>query len=86
MQYQNSLAFAKQLDAQDVLSHLRNQFHIPKDKNGNELLYFVGNSLGLQLKSTENYIIQELKDWANLGVEGHFEAKRPWLNYHEFLT
>lgn len=86
MQYQNSLAFAKQLDAQDVLSHLRNQFHIPKDKNGNELLYFVGNSLGLQLKSTENYILQELKDWANLGVEGHFEAKRPWLNYHEFLT
>ncbi len=69
-----------------MLSHLRNQFHIPKDKNGNELLYFVGNSLGLQLKSTENYILQELKDWANLGVEGHFEAKRPWLNYHEFLT
>ncbi|MBG7613605.1 kynureninase [Polaribacter sp. BAL334] len=86
MQYQNSLAFAKQLDAQDVLSHLRNQFHIPKDINGNEWLYFTGNSLGLQPKSTENYILQELKDWANLGVEGHFEAKRPWLNYHEFLT
>lgn len=86
MQYQNSLAFAKQLDAQDALSHLRNQFHIPKDKNGNEWLYFTGNSLGLQPKSTENYILQELKDWANLGVEGHFEAKRPWLNYHEFLT
>jgi kynureninase len=65
MQYQNSLAFAKQMDAQDVLSHLRNQFHIPKDINGNEWLYFVGNSLGLQLKSTENYILQELKDWAN---------------------
>lgn len=86
MHYQNSLAFAKQLDAQDSLSYLRNKFHIPKDTNGNEWLYFTGNSLGLQPKSTENYLLQELKDWANLGVEGHFEAQRPWLNYHEFLT
>jgi len=90
MQYQNSLAFAKQLDAQDSLSHLRNQFHIPKDNpensGGNEWLYFTGNSLGLQPKLTEKYVLQELKDWANLGVEGHFEAKRPWLNYYEFLT
>ncbi|MDN3619262.1 kynureninase [Polaribacter undariae] len=86
MQYQNSLAFAKQQDKEDSLSYLRNQFHIPKDKNGNDWLYFTGNSLGLQPKSTKKYINQELKDWANLGVEGHFEAKNPWLNYHELLT
>ena len=49
-------------------------------------MYFTGNSLGLQPKSTKDYINQELEDWANLGVEGHFEAKNPWLNYHELLT
>ncbi len=86
MQYQNSLAFAKQLDDQDPLSHLKAKFHIPKDKNGNNWLYFTGNSLGLQPKVTKNYINQELDDWAKLGVEGHFEAKNPWLNYHELLT
>lgn len=86
MKYENTLEFAQNLDMADSLSYLRNQFHIPKDKNGNDWLYFTGNSLGLQPKSTKNYINQELEDWANLGVEGHFEAKNPWLNYHEYLT
>ena len=86
MKYQNSLAFAKQLDKEDKLSSLRNRFLIPKDKNGDDWLYFTGNSLGLQPKSTKDYISQELEDWANLGVEGHFEAKHPWINYHEYLT
>ncbi len=86
MQYRNSLTFAKQQDKEDVLYHLRNLFHIPKDKKGDEWLYFTGNSLGLQPKSTKRYINQELEDWAILGVEGHFEAKNPWLNYHELLT
>ena len=86
MQHQNSLAFAKQQDKEDKLSSLRNRFLIPKDKNGKDWLYFTGNSLGLQPKSTKEYINQELDDWANLGVEGHFEAKNPWLNYHELLT
>ena len=86
MKYQNTLAFAKQQDKEDSLSYLRNRFFIPKDKNGNEWIYFTGNSLGLQPKLTKEYINQELEDWANLGVEGHFEAKNPWLNYHELLT
>lgn len=86
MKYQNSLAYAKQLDKEDSLAYLRNQFHIPKAKNGKDWLYFTGNSLGLQPKSTKQYINQELEDWANLGVEGHFEAKNPWINYHEYLT
>lgn len=80
------LEFAKQLDQKDELSIYRNQFHIPKDKNGNDLIYMTGNSLGLQPKSTKDYINQELEDWANLGVEGHTEAKNPWLPYHEYLT
>ena len=86
MTYQNSLDYAKQLDREDPLSYLRKEFHIPKDKHGKEWLYFTGNSLGLQPKITEKYIRQELEDWANLGVEGHFEAKNPWLSYHELLT
>ncbi|WP_178987541.1 kynureninase [Winogradskyella schleiferi] len=84
--YKPGLDYAKQLDQLDELSHYRNQFHIPKDKNGNELIYLCGNSLGLQPKSTKSYINQELEDWANLGVEGHTDAKNPWLPYHEFLT
>jgi kynureninase len=84
--YQLGLDFAKHQDQIDELSDYRNQFHIPKDKNGNELIYMTGNSLGLQPKSTKSYINQELEDWANLGVEGHTEAKTPWLPYHEFLT
>jgi len=86
MTYQNSLDFAKQLDQEDPISYLRNEFHIPRDKNGKEWLYFTGNSLGLQPKITSKYIEQELDDWANFGVEGHFEAKNPWLSYHELLT
>ena len=86
MQYINSLEYAKEQDNLDKISYLRDHFHIPKDKNGKDWLYFTGNSLGLQPKSTQKYIQQELDDWANYGVEGHFEAKNPWLNYHEFLT
>ncbi len=84
--YKLGLDFAKQLDDQDQLSDFRQQFHIPKDKNGKDLIYFCGNSLGLQPKITKTYIDQELQDWANLGVEGHTEGKNPWLHYHEFLT
>ena len=86
MTYQNSLDYAKQLDREDSLSYLRDEFHIPRDKHGKEWLYFTGNSLGLQPKITSKYIRQELDDWANFGVEGHFEAKNPWLSYHELLT
>ncbi|TCK67316.1 kynureninase [Winogradskyella wandonensis] len=84
--YKLGLDFAKELDKNDQLANYRNQFHIPKDENGNELIYMTGNSLGLQPKITKDYIQQELDDWAKLGVEGHTEGKHPWLHYHEFLT
>jgi len=85
-QYQNTLAYAKAEDSKDALHRFREKFHIPKDASGNELVYLCGNSLGLQPKSTQKYIQEELNDWANLGVEGHTEAKHPWMPYHEFLT
>ncbi|WP_426431270.1 kynureninase [Winogradskyella sp. HB-48] len=84
--YKSGLDYAKQQDELDKLSHYRQRFHIPKDKDGNELIYLCGNSLGLQPKSTKEYINQELEDWANLGVEGHTHAKNPWMPYHEFLV
>ena len=84
--YKSGLDFAKELDQKDPLKSFRNKFLIPKDKEGNELVYLCGNSLGLQPKITKDYINQELEDWANLGVKGHIKAKHPWLHYHEFLT
>jgi len=84
--FQNSLSFAQEMDERDALRHFREKFFIPKHSNGEDVLYFTGNSLGLQPKTTRNYIEQELKDWETFGVEGHFHAKNPWMPYHEFLT
>ena len=85
-EFKPHLEFARSLDQKDVLRSYRNAFHIPKDVSGNEWLYFTGNSLGLQPKTTKAAIEQELRDWANLGVQGHLKAKNPWMPYHEFLT
>ncbi|MDQ4120071.1 MAG: kynureninase [Acidobacteriota bacterium] len=84
--FEASEQFAFKLDVQDSLNSFREKFYIPKQPNGENILYFNGNSLGLQPKTAQSYIEQELKDWATLGVEGHFHAKNPWLPYHEFLT
>lgn len=85
MNFQNTLEFARQQDASDTLRNYRDRFLFPQH-NGREVVYFTGNSLGLQPKTTKSYINQELEDWATYGVEGHFLAKRPWMPYHEFLT
>ena len=82
---QNSLEFALQFDKSDELSDYRQRFHIPT-VNGKDALYFTGNSLGLQPKTVKSHLIQELEDWAKFGVEGHFEAKNPWVSYHKILS
>lgn len=82
MNFENTLEFAKLLDEKDKLRSFRDRFFIPQH-NGKDCIYFTGNSLGLQPKTTSQYIQQELNDWAQLGVEGHFHAKNPWLPYHE---
>jgi kynureninase len=84
--FDNSASFARKLDERDSLKHFRERFYMPKQANGEDVLYFTGNSLGLQPKTTRAYIDQELKDWETFGVEGHFHAKNPWMPYHEFLT
>lgn len=83
--YKNDITFAHQRDAQDPLAKYRNEFHFPT-YHENGVIYFTGNSLGLQPKRTREYILQELEDWAKWGVEGHFDARNPWFSYHELLT
>jgi len=85
IQFSNSLHFAKDIDAKDSLHPYRHQFYFPL-LNGKQALYFTGNSLGLQPKTTQDAIITELEDWANFGVEGHFHARNPWYSYHELLN
>ena len=84
MQFENTLEFARSLDEQDLLNHFRDQFYIPII-NGKDSIYFTGNSLGLQPKTTQDYVLNELEDWANFGVEGHFHARKPWMPYHEIF-
>ena len=84
MIFKNDLAFAKQLDEDDELKEFRDRFIIPT-KNGAAQIYFLGNSLGLQSKSTQTYVQQILNQWSQYGVEGFFEGDAPWLNLHDTL-
>lgn len=85
MDFQNTLEYAKQLDAGDALRKYRDAFHFPK-VDGKQVIYFTGNSLGLQPKNTQTYIDEVMTDWADLAVEGHFYAEKPWWDYHERLA
>ncbi len=86
IKFETTESFARTLDDQDPLAAFRERFYLPKQESGADVLYFTGNSLGLQPRSARAFIEQELKDWENWGVEGHFHAKNAWLPYHEFLT
>ena len=82
MPFEFSLEFALGADASDSLGNFRERFLFP-EHDGNNCLYFTGNSLGLQPVSAMERIQTELHDWAKLGVEGHFNARNPWFSYHE---
>jgi kynureninase len=82
--FNNTADYAKYLDDQDPLRTFRDNFYIPL-VNGKEAIYFTGNSLGLQPKTTQDYVLNELEDWANYGVEGHHHARNPWIDYHEMF-
>jgi kynureninase len=84
MQYNNDLQFAQSLDKQSKLN-FRDQFIRPSD-NGANILYFMGNSLGLQPKTTGYFIQKVLNSWSDFGVEGFFKGDEPWLQYHEGLV
>ena len=72
-------------DQADPLQSFRQEFYTPLQANGDDSLYFCGHSLGLQPRSVEQYITQELDKWRTQGVEGHFEEPTPWVAYHKLL-
>lgn len=82
MIFENTKEFARELDSQDKLHKYRDEFIFPK-VNDKKVIYFTGNSLGLQPKRTKAYVDEVMDDWANLAVEGHFYAEKPWWDYHE---
>ena len=84
MSFKNTIEFAKKMDEEDVLKDFRDKFYIPII-NKKPCIYFVGNSLGLQPKTTQDHIYNELENWANYGVEAHFHAKIPWVDYHDIF-
>ncbi len=85
MDYQNTLTVAAEQDERDVLKDFRNRFLIPKHQ-GQDAIYLCGNSLGLQPKSSAQYIADQMDTWANLAVEGWFQGDDPWLEYHNSLS
>lgn len=83
--FENTLAFAQQCDQSDKLNAYRQQFIFPK-LNGQPVIYFTGNSLGLQPKIAKDYVNEIMDAWADLAVDGHFHAEKPWWDYHERLA
>lgn len=84
MEFSNTAAFAERLDREDPLGKYREAFHFPR-VNGKEVIYFTGNSLGLQPKTARDFVEEIMRDWQELAVEGHFYAEKPWWDYHERL-
>ncbi|MDP9229380.1 MAG: kynureninase, partial [Bacteroidota bacterium] len=85
MNFENTLEYARELDEKDSLKDFRNRFLIPK-REGREQIYFLGNSLGLQPKSTLQYIQTVLAEWEHYGMQGFFMGDAPWYHYHDSLT
>ena len=85
MIFENNLEFAQKLDSVDTIGNYRNEFIFPQHHH-KDVIYFTGNSLGLQPKRTKKYVDNVMNDWANLAVEGHFYAEKPWWDYHERLA
>lgn len=83
MEFTPDEAFAKRQDEIDPLRAYRNEFHIPRHANDQEIIYLAGNSLGLMPRRARTIVDQELDDWQKLAVEAHFVGKTPWYGYHE---
>jgi kynureninase len=85
MQFNTSYSAAQKLDAADPLKKIRDKFVIPV-LHGKEQIYFLGNSLGLQPRTTKEEIAKILDQWGMYGVEAFFIGNDPWLQYHDRLT
>jgi kynureninase len=72
------LSYAIQKDKNDTLGSFRSRFYFPQYQ-GKDVIYFCGNSLGLQAKNVAGVMQQELEDWRNLAIGGYLNAKSPWM-------
>jgi len=81
--FEASPSFAANMDAYDPLAPFKLQFHFPKHGENN-VIYFCGNSLGLQPKNVAAAIEAELTSWRELAIGGYFGGTNPWLNYQEY--
>jgi kynureninase len=79
------LETARKLDREDELGPFRSKFYIPPHHDGTDQVYFCGHSLGLQAKSVESAVGEDLHAWRELAVRGHFEGKLPWIDYNDRL-
>lgn len=41
---------------------------------------------GLQPKTAQIYVQEEMQKWSDIGVEGHFAGRRPWARIDESVT
>ncbi|MBH31498.1 MAG: kynureninase [Candidatus Marinimicrobia bacterium] len=79
-------AFAKEMDGHDPLAVYRGKFHMPKNTKGEDNIYFVGNSLGLQPTRAMEFIWEEMEMWKTSAADGHHSGKRPWVLYETTLS
>ena len=70
-------------DESNTLRSYRNKFNYPT-RNGKPVLYFSGNSLGLQPKGVNDALQEQAFIWAEKGADGYFSD---WVDFHQrFLT
>lgn len=87
---------ARELDEADPLARFRARFHLPKDRHGNDAIYFGTSCLGLLPRSTAGYIARVLSAWSDKGIEAWWEpagdtppgptAPACWIEYHDSLV
>lgn len=82
--FQATIAYATEMDQKDPLNQFRKAFHFPQHQ-GRDVIYFCGNSLGLQPKNVANAFETELQTWRELAVGGYFNGTNPWLYFQEYL-
>jgi len=82
MTFENSRSRAKTMDQDDPLGSYQDKFLYPKNDNKENVIYFSGNSLGIQPKSVRKYVEKELNVWEREGLLGQHSR---WENFHERL-
>lgn len=75
----SELEYAIDCDSKDILKRFQDEFLFPVEENNHaidantsKVIYLAGNSLGLQPKSLQKYVLAQLDKWSKQGVEGHF--------------